>query len=619
MCGIYGLIARRGDVDPAFVIRQRDLLMHRGPDDAGLWMGAGGRIGFGHRRLAILDLSPAGHQPMASADGRLVITFNGEIYNYLQVREELALAGYSFFTGSDTEVLLAAWDHWGEASLSRLNGMFAFALYDAGSTHAPASVYFARDRVGKKPLYYSLGDGRLEFASELKAISSRGGLSMTALNYYLAVGYVPHDLCISAGVRKLPPAHLARLSLDTFDFKVTRYWAPPANQPADGIDGETLADQAGHLIRDATRLRLMADVPVGVLLSGGLDSSLVVAAAAEVSSSPVQTFTVTLPGSRLDESSYARVVADHFGTQHHELPLTESGVGTLDAFARFVDEPLADSSLLPAFMVSRLTREHVKVALGGDGGDELFGGYDTYPGTLADARKLARVPPILLRMMGNLAGSLPAGVAGRNRIFSVSHGPMQQLIWGSAHFDPLLRKRILSKEAMMALKPALDAPEQYLLALFATGTDPVDCMTRTHFGAVLPDDFLVKVDRASMAVSLEMRAPLLDYRLMEFAFGRIPSKWKVCGTETRRIQKILASRWLPPELDVGRKQGFSIPIDQWLRKAPRSWHEEWLGRLPEEINRQEARALLAGLLNGRANGTRIFNLAMLGLSTANLA
>lgn len=618
MCGIYGLVDAGGGVSAEGLLARLDTLAHRGPDDRGHWISPDGRIGLGHRRLAVLDPSPAGHQPMASPCGRYRIVFNGEIYNFSALRRELECCGQHFQTGTDTEVLLRAWQVWGEAALARLNGMFAFALHDRGGDGRPASLTLVRDRVGKKPLYYAHRHGRLEFASELKALSSRGSLDPHALNHYLALGYVPHALCIAGDVHKLPPAHWLRLDLETAEVTVAPYWRLPPNEPDSAVPGEELVEQAGALIEDATRLRLVADVPVGVLLSGGLDSSLVAAAAARVASGPIETFTVSLPGSPLDESAHARIVASALGTRHHELPLGPSGLTLLDEFSPFVDEPLADSSLLPTYLVSALTRRHVTVALGGDGGDELFGGYGDYTASLRDARRLRAVPPCCLRAAGGLAGRLPAGVKGRNRIVSLSHGPLEQMIWGRPYFDLALRRRLFSPETLQDLGDELDAPERWLQSLFHSGTGAVDRMTRTHFGSILPDDFLVKVDRASMAVSLEMRAPLLDYRLVEFAFGRVPDHWKVLDGESRRLQKLLARRWLPADLDIERKQGFSIPLDTWLRAAPPAWHQRWLERLPPMLRRSEAEGLIIGLHKGRTNGARIFALTMLGIAVSNL-
>jgi asparagine synthase (glutamine-hydrolysing) len=618
MCGIYGLIRRYNTIDLKHLTRQRDLLKHRGPSDSGTWVSSDGRIGLAHRRLSILDLTAAGHQPMTSQDGRFVIVFNGEIYNHHELRQELRELGHVFYTGADTEVLLCAYIAWGEEFLVRLNGMFAFSIHDRGTAHVPPTLFMARDRAGKKPLYYFLDKNHLEFASELKAIYHRTGISLSALNFYLALGYVPGDHCILEGVKKLPPAHAAKLDLSTFDFRVWRYWSLPPNRPEQGVDGESLADEAGKLIEDATRLRLQADVPVGVLLSGGLDSSLIVAAAAHVSSAPVRTFTVSLPGSPLDESVHAKQVSHHFGTEHHEIALENSGLDVLDEIAQFIDEPIADSSLIPTFLVSKLTRQHVTVALGGDGGDELFGGYKDYSTSLVDQYRFGWLPQSALSIAATASSFLPAGIRGRNRIASMKCGPLQQMIWGRPYFDKALRQRILSRDACAELGQELDAPERFLLGLYDTGFDPIDRMTRTHFGSILPDDFLVKVDRMSMAVSLEMRAPLLDYRLVEFAFGRIPSEWKVNGGDTRRVQKILASKWLPSELDIKRKQGFSIPFEEWLRGLGEKKLRQYFTSLPESINHIELENLIKGLGRGRTNGARLFALMMLNFSVTNL-
>jgi asparagine synthase (glutamine-hydrolysing) len=618
MCGIYGVLDRVNGVDLRRLESRRDLLSHRGPDDAGLWLSDDKTIGLAHRRLSVVDLSTAGRQPMMSPDGRLVIVFNGEIYNFVALRAELEASGYRFTTRTDTEVLLVAYRSWGENMLTRLNGMFAFALLDRGDHSTPPSLFFARDRVGKKPFYYALSSGGMEFASELKALSGNRDFDVIALNHYLALGYVPGSLCIARGVSKLPPAHAGRLDINSSSLKLWRYWQLPENHPDPSLDGEALATEAQRLLLDATRMRLQADVPVGVLLSGGLDSSLVTAAAAQASADRIKTFSVGLPGSELDESARARRIAEHFNTEHHELTLSGSGLSALEALEPLVDEPLADSSIIPTLLISQLTRSKVTVALGGDGGDELFGGYSDYSQSLNDQRRFGWIPPRLLRVAAAAAARLPAGVRGRNRLASLQAGPLQQMIWGRPYFDVELRKRILLPEVVRALGDELDGPERFLLSLFMSGRDPVDCMTRAHFGSILPDDFLVKVDRASMAVALEMRSPLMDHRLVDFAFGTIPSRWKVLPGESRRVERIMARNWLPPDFNSERKQGFSIPLDNWLRSAQASWHNRWLDRLPAQIDKDEAAALVKGLNRGRRNGARIFSLAMLGMCAGNL-
>lgn len=619
MCGIVGRVDLRGNVNSTLVEQSRDRLAHRGPDDAGIWISPCGRVALGHRRLSILDLSVSGHQPMVSACGRYVIAFNGEVYNYVELRTELETLGHRFIGSGDTEVVLASYVEWRERCLTRFNGMFAIAILDQGSEDVPASLFLARDRAGKKPLYVSRDSVGVAFASELKAIPStmRGELNLGALNHYLALGYVPGDLCIASGVTKLPPAHAARYWLNGGAFEQWRWWCLPAFVPEFGRDRELLADEAESLLHDAVRLRLRSDVPVGVLLSGGLDSSLVVASAAHATTR-VKTFTIGFPGSRLDETNYAAIVARHFDTEHHVLELPEPSLSVLDELAPLIDEPLADSSIIPSYLVSKLTVGHVKVALGGDGGDELFGGYGDYTTAMRDAAHLGWLPEWLLKGVALAAGKLPTGMRGRNRLYSLRGGPYQSLVWGSPYFDGPARRRILSPEAVNQLGHDFMAPERFRLGLFLQGRDPVDSMTRTHFGSILPDDFLVKVDRASMAVGLEMRCPLLDYRLVDFAFGRLPSQWKVSGLEGRRLQKRLGQRLLPPQLDIERKQGFSIPVNDWLRGGDAGRLTGLERKLPQYIDSREVQRLISGHSSGRANGGRLFSLLMLDIAHRNL-
>lgn len=619
MCAITGLVSKESlPASRTHLEKFRDKLKHRGPDDAGLWISSDDRVALGHRRLAIIDLSPAGHQPMVSENGRYIIVFNGEIYNFREIKSELQQLGFCFHGGSDTEVLLASYIAWGESCLCRLNGMFAFAIYDCGDDDAsPPSLFFARDRAGKKPFYYFF-DGRIfEFASELKAISHAGDVSLLALNYYLALGYIPDEHCFLEGVKKLPPASAGRLDLNTFHLKIWQYWMLPVNQPNPEASGEALADEAEALLNDAVSLRMVSDVPLGVLLSGGLDSSLIAAIAARQSSLPIKTFTLSLPNSKLDEASYAQCVANHLSSDHCVLELTEPSLGCLEEIAPFIDEPLADSSLIPSYLISKLTRQYVTVVLGGDGGDELFGGYSDYPLALATQRQLGWIPRPLLGKLSYLAGLLPAGVKGRNRLASLRGGPLEQQIWGSPYFDIALRKRLFNQDQVLRMGNQIEAPECFLLNLFHAGRDAVDCMTRAHFGSILPDDYLVKVDRASMANSLETRTPFLDYRLIEFAFSKIPSTWKVQAGETRRVEQILARRLLPAQLDTKRKQGFSIPLDDWLKADNCRLLRAYMPYLPDCINRDEIERLIAGLFNGRTNGARLYALLVLGIAMKN--
>jgi asparagine synthase (glutamine-hydrolysing) len=319
----------------------------------------------------------------------------------------------------------------------------------------------------------------------------------------------------------------------------------------------------------------------------------------------------------LDESTYAKKVANYFGAKHHELPLVEASLCLIDTLAPFVDEPIADSSILPAWIVFGLARKEVKVVLGGDGGDELFGGYSDYLTAMQDQKTWGLAPEIMLKGLSLLAQQLPAGVYGRNKASSLYGGFLQQLIWGTPYFDRGLRQSILSADAISMLGEDLNSPESYLLSLYEQGSDPIDRMTRAHFLSILPDDFLVKVDRASMACSIEARSPFLDHHLIEFAFGKVPSNYKVSNGETRRLERILAKKWLPQELDINRKQGFSIPINEWLRAEGEDKLMERMNGLPDAIRMDEVRKLVQGHIKGRSNGGRLFSLIMLAIAMRN--
>jgi asparagine synthase (glutamine-hydrolysing) len=617
MCGILGWIGT-GATREAFEARL-DQLRHRGPDGSGLWQDRPRDVLLGHRRLSIIDLSPTGAQPMVDASGRWVIVFNGEIYNFVELRAELEAEGVAFRGRSDTEVLLGAYQRWGEGCLARLNGMFAFAIYDSGSSDASPSLFLARDRVGKKPLYYVRQGTCLRFASELKALGHDSGLDLAALNHYLAYGCYPGELCFQQGVAKLPAGHAARFTLATGQWRQWAWWTLPERAAPGAGDPEALTEELATLLSDSVRRRLVADVPVGVFLSGGLDSSLVAAAAARVSNAPVKTFTIRVPAAGFDESPYARLVATHFGTDHHELTADRASLAVLDDMAAFLDEPLADSSLIPTFLVSRMTRQHVTVALGGDGGDELFAGYNHYRAAIRDSRRWGWLPRSLWMAAAAGAARLPVGLKGRNLLVSLREGPLFQRVWGTAFFDRAARGQLFAAEARTALGDDLLAPERCARALLSPTLDPIQALCRFDFSTTLVDDYMVKVDRASMMNSLEVRAPFLDANLIDFAFTKIPSVWKCDGRETRRIERRLARKWLPPALDIDRKQGFSVPLDAWFRQAGPEAVRERLADLPEAIDRKMVEAQIQGHMAGRANGARLFALVMLSACCRRLA
>jgi asparagine synthase (glutamine-hydrolysing) len=608
MCGILGWIAIDGTRDDFEA--HLDRMAHRGPDGRGVWEDRERRVLLGHRRLAIIDLSPTGAQPMVDSTGRWTIVFNGEIYNFQELRAELEAWGVHFRGHSDTEVLLEAYKHWGEDCLPRLNGMFAFAIYDQGDVEHPPQLFLARDRAGKKPLYYFHCNRAFRFSSEIKGLGHDAGIDLHALNHYLAFGVYPGELSFQEGVRKLRPGHAAVFSPVDGNLREWAWWQLPMSNPPSKGDPEALTDELATLLTDAVRLRLISDVPVGVFLSGGLDSSLVTAAAARVSSAPVKTFTIRVPAAGFDESPYARVVAAHFGTTHHELTADMASLEVLDTMANTLDEPLADSSLIPTYLVSSLTRKHVTVALGGDGGDELLAGYPHVLRALDNARRWSFVPGPFWRIAAAAAARLPAGIRGRNRAMSWREGPALERVWGTAFFDPHTRWRLFLPEVRAVLGEGFSVPEwRHRLGFVDTG-DEVQSLCRFDFATTLSDDFLVKVDRASMMNSLEVRAPFLDPRLVDFAFARVPSTWKCDGKETRRLQRRLAQRWLPSALDIDRKQGFSIPLGDWFRKAGAKAVRARLEGLPDLFDQRVIEEQIRGQMAGRENGSRLFALIM---------
>ena len=588
-------------------------MVHRGPDDAGEWWSDDGRVGLAHRRLSIVDLSAAGHQPMQDAAGALSIVFNGEIYNFMELREALAAQGAVFRSRSDTEVILAAYRAWGVDCLSRLNGMFAFALYDAQRQ----TVFLARDRAGEKPLFYHQADGSLRFASELKGLLADPSLARRiepqALDCYLSVGYVPGDRCILQGFQKLAPAHALQFSLHSGETSIWRYWQAPGMDDAAAqgqVDETALLDELESLLEDAVRRQLVADVPVGVLLSGGVDSSLITAMAVRASSE-VKTFTIRFPGhGKLDETEHARLIARHFATEHVELEAAPTSADLLSQLARQFDEPMVDSSMVPTYLVSQLVRRHCTVALGGDGGDELFGGYAHHSRLLWMQGRVASIPRRLRQSVSFAAERLlPVGMKGRNWLQGVGVDLDNGLPPIAMQFDASTRKRLMARHGRWPT-----VAEAVMRARVPQHPDLLQRTTRMDFENYLPEDILVKVDRASMLNSLEVRAPLLDYRLIEFAFGKVPSYLKATPADKKILLKRLTSRVLPPEFDRQRKQGFSIPLAQWLKRgAFRELFHDVLLDTRSIFDQRTVRGLLKGQNLGRNNGERLFALVLFEL------
>lgn len=608
MCGIIGVASTSPVPNRQWLEAGCAAMAHRGPDDSGSWWSANGKVGLAQRRLAIIDLSPGGHQPMHHEASRLSIVFNGEIYNYLDLRDLLKAKGHKFHTQSDTEVVLAAYSEWGTDCLTHLNGMFAIALYD----ERKETLFIARDRCGEKPLFYSATSREIRFASELKGLMAAPDFSRTidpaALDCFLMMGYVPGEACILQGVCKLPPAHAMTFNVGNGERKVWRYWHMPPAPSVDNRDDEALVEELEALLADSVRRQLVADVPVGVLLSGGVDSSLVAAMAARASSR-VKTFTVGLQGhEKYDEARYARLVADHFGTEHIELQAGDTSPEILPLLARQYDEPIFDSSMIPTFLVSRLVRQHCTVALGGDAADEMFGGYEQHRRVLLLESRVRQVP-LAVRKLAAASGDvvLPTGFRGRNWIKALGVDFRTELPSVASHFVASERRALMGtgwETPADAIRDARVPPTPDLLQR----------NTRTDFENYLPEDILVKVDRASMLASLEMRAPFLDVRIIEFAFGKVPSRLKATSTARKILLKRLCRKVLPQQFNADRKQGFSIPLPDWLKAG--AWRDLVRDVLLDPkgtFDRHVVRDLIDGHGGRRNNAERLFGLTIFEL------
>jgi asparagine synthase (glutamine-hydrolysing) len=617
MCGIAGIIGNGISREDAVVRKMADAIRYRGPDDSGVWSDAAHRVALGHTRLSILDLSPEGHQPMASSRGRYVITYNGEVYNFAELSKELEGEGARFRGHSDTEVMLAAFEHWGiEKSIGRFVGMFAFGLWDRETRQ----LHLVRDRIGIKPLYFGWIGRTFRFASELKSMlasAERPEIDRSALALYMRYAYVPAPRSIYQNVFKLPPGCWLTIGLDQASnpahfspepddpvaaWKPIRYWSAKqvveqgCTAPYSGTDEEALGE-LHELLREAVRLRMVADVPLGAFLSGGIDSSTVVALMQAQSTRPVRTFSIGFREDDYNEAQHAKRVAQHLGTDHTELYLTAAeAMAVIPRLPVMYDEPFGDSSQIPTFLVSQLARQHVTVALSGDGGDELFAGYYRYFWGRRIWNHISRLPLSLRKVLSQII----SGVSPERWTALFSH---------LDRFLPALsnpgHKMYRLSELLTMKNP--DSIYLGLVSQWATPTsivrgaqEPLTPVTdHTQWANVsdftlrmmfldlityLPDDILTKVDRASMSVSLEARVPLLDHRVVEFAW-RLPMRMKIREEGAGKwILRQLLHRYVPPELLERPKMGFGIPIEQWLRGPLRGWAGDLLAE--ERLRRQ---------------------------------
>ena len=633
MCGIAGFVGGNWSSSAgirATLARMNESIRHRGPDQADVWTDPESHVAMAFNRLAILDLSPAGYQPMQSASGRYIITFNGEVYNHRALRDELVAKGHGqeWRGHSDTETLLAAIESWGVGgALERATGMFAFALWD----RAERSLTLARDRLGEKPLYYGrqgVGDAFF-FASELKALAQhpdfRPEIDRDALALFLRYNYVPAPFTVYRGIAKLEPGSFLTLDRAAAEPRIEEYWSG-AKAAETGVadplrlSPEEMIDALEQLLESSIGQQMIADVPLGAFLSGGVDSSTVVALMQKLSSRPVKTFTIGFHEKSYNEAEHAKAVARHLRTDHTELYVTpEEARAVIPRLPQMYDEPFADSSQIPTHLVSALARRHVTVALSGDGGDELFGGYTRYlltaelwgkisgvprPLRVAAARMMKVLPPSAWTKIGQVAGRMLPRIAQFDRLGDKVHkgAPLLHSRSPAELYGGMLS---LWRDPASLVIGANEPPSQ------ATGATPelhglgmIERMMALDMLGYLPDDILAKVDRAAMAISLETRVPFLDHRVVEFAW-RIPFGMKIRDGQTKWILRQLLNRHLPSELFERPKMGFGVPIDSWLRGPLREWAEELLDErrlLNEGYFRPESiRRTWEAHLGGRVN------------------
>lgn len=563
MCGIAGKVARKAKVSKVMLQRMGDAIAHRGPDDVGYYLSPDQKIGLAHRRLAVIDLSPLGHQPMAYLN-RYWIVYNGEIYNFQEKRAALMADGYTFQSKTDTEVIVALYDKYGVECLAHLRGMFAFALYDT----VQKTLFCARDRVGKKPFKYYLDDTVFLFGSELKAILTQPEykkvVDYEALWHYLTLGYTPCPQTGFQGIKKLPPGHYLLFDQASHTITLKKYWQL-AYEPKEHRSHKEWEDRIRHTLSESVRLRLISDVPLGALLSGGLDSSAVVAYMSEFSSKPVKTFSIGFTHDRMNELPQAKLVSDYFGTHHTEFVIEPDTIDLLPKLVWHYEEPYADSSALPSYIVSKLTREHVTVALNGDGGDENFGGYDRYVvQKVGLAYDRLRIFNRLVRSGINLIRHRSQLIERTQRFVStLDMGYERRFVGYTAFFTEAQKQTIATKKfACFGQYSTADllAPFWHIL----NAKDKLDQTFGADLQTYLPDDLLTKMDIANMAVSLEGRSPFLDHTLLELT-AKIPSALKIRGTTKKYIFKQAMTGILPDAIMRLPKRGFSIPLSDWFR------------------------------------------------------
>jgi len=572
VCGIAGIIGRPSEViDAEAVHRMCQTIVHRGPDDEGVYVH--GPVGLGMRRLSIIDLS-GGQQPIHNEDETIWMVFNGEIYNFPELRRELEARGHRFYTHSDTEVIVHLYEESGADCVKRLRGMFTIALYDDHND----TLLLARDRLGKKPLHYAIHEGCLYFGSEIKTILAvqpdLAEIDQEGILQYFYFGYIPDPLTVFPKIRKLPAGHLAEFR--NGEIKVSQYWDLPEYGTHPAISEEECLEQLENRLQEAVRIRLISDVPLGALLSGGVDSSIVVALMARESAKPVQTFSIGFKEEKFNESEYARQIAERFGTDHHELILDPNLEDMLTYLSGMLEEPFGDSSMLPTYYVCRMARQQVTVALSGDGGDELFAGYDRYL-TAMDRRKFDSLPEWVGSIYRDrIHGLIPAGTYGKNLAWNATLNERDRYLDAMSFFPALHREQHLFTSEFLERAKGLPDPLTQWQSLYddAPAKDRLSRLLYLDTKTYLNGDILAKVDRMSMATSLEVRVPMLDHEFVEWVTS-LPVEWKFRAGARKHILKKLAERvGIPSEVIHRRKQGFQLPLVEWMRdeQKARFWN-----------------------------------------------
>jgi asparagine synthase (glutamine-hydrolysing) len=570
MCGIAGIfhVESSKPVDPERVRRMTDAIAHRGPDGSGVWTAPG--IGLGHRRLSIIDLG-GGAQPILTEDESLALSFDGKIYNFLELRRELEALGHSFRTNSDGEVILEAYRRWGPDSVARLHGMFAFALYDA----AKRQLLLARDRLGVKPLYHAaLADGSIIFGSELKALLAHPALrrepDLVAVDDYLAFGYVPDHGCIVAGVEKLAAGHFWLLTQGKAPPRPEKYWDLDFSQRVKGREAE-LQEELLRLMRQAVLSRMVADAPLGAFLSGCVNSSSVVALMAEASRVPVKTCSIGFNDGALDESEYAERIAGRFLTEHHSRTVSTDDYGLIDLLSQHFDEPFADASALPSYRLCQMAREHVTVALSGDGADEALAGYRRHA-LHHDEERLRSLLPQSIRgpLFGALGGIYPKAdwaprpLRAKTTLLSLARSGEESYAEAVGVTPPSMRQALYSRRMRGHIGDYRAERHKHLLMANAPARSGLDRAQYADMKLCLPGDILTRIDRTSMAVGLEVREPLLDHRLLEFA-ASLPENMRMRRGAGKWLMKRTMERYLPEDILNRPKMGFEPPIAKWFR------------------------------------------------------